>query len=135
MESPNFICFTGFNPVRDNFSCTHLSVLIGGSLTIRNAFNFSSLQAHSAVVDGGPNDLAVTKSAPNANFSFRAAFSASSQTISTLSEAFRRLMASCKKFALFFFLSMSTNSQSLNSSTKTKAGTPPPDPKSYILHF
>ena len=107
--------------------------ILGGSLTTRKPFNFNNLHAHSAVIAGGPNDRAVTKSAPNENFSFRAVFSASSQTIVTLSEALRALIASNKKSALFCFRSISTNSHSLSSSIKTKAGTPPPDPRSYIF--
>ena len=92
--------------MRDSFSCTHLSVLLGGSLTTRKPFNFNNLHAHSAVIAGGPNDRAVTKSAPNENFSFRAVFSASSQTIVTLSEALRTLIASNKKSALFSFVQL-----------------------------
>ena len=121
LESLNFVCFIGFRPVRDSFSCTHLSVLLGGSLTTRKPFNFNNLHAHSAVIAGGPNDRAVTKSAPNENFLFRAVFSASSQTIVTLSEALRSLIASNKKSALFSFRSISTNSHSLSFSIKTKA--------------
>ena len=52
---------------------------------------------------GGPKALAVTKSAVHASFSDLAAFSASSQTILTLSEALSRVTASRKKFALLFF--------------------------------
>ena len=98
--------------------------------------DYSALWASTArTIAGGPNDRAVTKSARNENFSFRAVFSASSQTIVTLSETLRALTASNKKSALFSFRSISTNSHSLSSSIKTKAGTPPPDPRSYIFPF
>ena len=102
---------------------------VGGSETINAPPTFKNLTAHSAVVAGGPNDRAVTRSKAPSNSGQRAASSARAVITSAPSGAPGQASASIKR--LFLLAIESRNVAAVRQrSSNTNPGSPPPLPKS-----
>lgn len=114
--------------------CGHLALCgtSGGSETMRSPETLRNLVAHSAVEDGGPKDLATTKSKASDKLRSHARSSALPSATLAPSGASGAVIIERRNRHLFSIESRSTVWQ-FQISSRTSPGTPPPEPKSNTL--